>query len=296
MAEEQKVYVIINPKSGLRLSLTSLMRSIQKHWDVDGSVVSYQLSKSADDGRSKTRRAIDEGASVVLVVGGDGMVNSIGEEVMNTPAAMAVIPTGSGNGFARHFDIPLTVDRAVKALANGREMSIDVGTANGRPFFVTCSMAWDANVVKGFEKSPVRGVVPYLFAAASEYLDFEPQAFHVTLDGDRQFDIPDPLVFTVANLTQYGGGAEIAPSARPDDGLLDLIALRDKDGPRAIPHLFKLLEGKADKIPGVITHTFKALECRRGHPSPIQVDGELLDAGTVVKVEVLPKALRVIVP
>ena len=297
MKSSRKVRVLINPRSGgMRLSLTSLMNHIQQHWHTDGREVTYQLSKSAEDGKIKTRRAIQEGIDTLLVVGGDGMINSVGSELVGTSVNLGVIPTGSGNGLARHFRIPLKPGAAAEKLASGKSMAIDVGYANDRPFFVTCSMAWDANIVRSFEKSPVRGIGPYLVAAAYEFFEYSPQPINVTIDHATQLTFDDPMVFTVANLTQYGGGARIAPNACPDDGLLELVVIKRGDTPKMIANIIRLFDGTLDQVPEVVTHKFRLLEVRRRQPSPIQLDGELVDSNADVTVKVKPKALNLLVP
>ena len=74
-------------------------------------------------------------------------------------------------------------------------------------------MAWDAALVRSFDKSPVRGILPYVFAAAYELIEYKPQTFRVEIDHKEQETYTEPMVCTVANLTQYGGGAIIAPQA-----------------------------------------------------------------------------------
>ena len=231
-----------------------------------------------------------------MVVGGDGMVNSIGSVLMGSSTALAVIPTGSGNGFARHFEVPLDTHEAAASLAQGRRLAIDVGTANGRPFFVTCSMAWDAAIVRSFEKSPIRGILPYVFAAVYEYFEYERQPFEATMDGGQRRTFKDPLLFTVANLTQYGGGLRIAPNACPDDGFLELIVVDRRDTPRVLAKLKKFFDGTVQSVPEVQSFKFTSLTVLRALPAPIQVDGELIDAPTEIKVELKPRALNVLVP
>ncbi len=277
-------------------SSAGLQQSLQQHWDLPGVQLTYQYSKSAEDGQEKTRRALAEGVDTIVVVGGDGMVNSIGSVLIGTGVALGVIPAGSGNGFARHFGIPLSAEKAASALAVAEEVLIDVGTANGRPFFVTCSMAWDAALVRTFDKSPVRGVLPYVFAAAYEYLEYKPQSFTVTLDDGEALSFPRPLLFTVANLTQYGGGAQVAPQAEHDDGVLELVTLSRDDAPRALTQLPRLFDGTMDKIHGVVTRRFTRLSVHRQRPAPLQVDGELVEAAAEVNVAVIPRGLNVLVP
>jgi diacylglycerol kinase (ATP) len=112
-APGQTVRIMINPKSGLGVSMRILLQTFSEVWDCDGRLVTYQLTKSAEDGRAKARQALRDGVDTLIVVGGDGVINSIGSELLNTPVTLGVIPTGSGNGFARHFGIPLNPGKAI---------------------------------------------------------------------------------------------------------------------------------------------------------------------------------------
>ena len=146
----RQVRVLINPRAGQGVSFDHLRAVMDRAWDRPGIDLTYQFSHSIADGKRKTRRAVAQGVDTILAVGGDGMVNSIGGELVGKPVAFGVVPVGSGNGFARHFGIPLNPEKAVTALFESERCAIDVGTANGSPFFVTCSMAWDATVASGF--------------------------------------------------------------------------------------------------------------------------------------------------
>jgi diacylglycerol kinase family enzyme len=203
---------------------------------------------------------------------------------------------GSGNGFARHFGIPLKPDEAARALARGRTRRIDVGTCNTRPFLVSCSMAWDATIVRTFDKSPVRGIVPYLFAGVYELFGYRPQEVTLRLDGGETLAVPDPLVLTVANLTQYGGGAVISPKAEPDDGLLELVVARRQDMPTFLANIHRLASGSVSQLPKVVHRQFRRMTVERQHAAHIQADGELHDAPARLELAVKEKALNVLVP
>ena len=292
----QNIRIMINPKSGLGVSMRILMQTFNDVWDCDGREITYQLTKSAEDGRIKARRAIEEGVETLIVVGGDGVINSIGAELLDAPINLGVIPTGSGNGFARHFGINLNPGKAIQQLLQAKPESIDVGLANGRPFFVTCSMAWDAALVKTFEKSPVRGILPYVFAAAYELFDYKSERFRVSIDQAAEKVYDHPMLFTVANLTQFGGGARIAPKAKADDGCLWLTAAFREDVPRLIPSLYKLFDGSIGEVPEIKITPLHEMRVRRETGQPIQLDGELVESPPEVHIQLRPKALRVLVP
>jgi len=292
----RRVRVLVNPKSGLGFSFDSFWGIVEEQFGPFGADVSYQFSRDVADGRRKAEGAVRAGVDALIVVGGDGMVNSIGSALVGTPVALGVVPTGSGNGFARHFGIPLDLPGAVRALARSRRRAIDVGAANGRPFFVTCSLAWDAAIVRGFEAFPFRGIVPYVFAAASELIAYEPQPFEVALDGEPAQGFADPVIFTLANLTQYGGGAQIAPQARSDDGQMEMVVVLRQDLPLVLVNVARLFNGTLDRLPQVLTRRFRTLTVRRRRATPIQLDGELVEAGAEVEIRLLPQTLSVLVP
>jgi len=292
----RRVRVLINVKSGLRWSFSAMRGALDEFWDVPGIDLTYQFCQSAADGSEKAKRAVEEGVDTILVAGGDGTVNSVGQVLVGTNVSLGVLPLGSGNGFARHFEIPLSATRAAQSLSKAVVKHIDVGVVQNRKFFVTCSMAWDAALVRSFQKSPVRGVLPYIFAGANELIQYEPQEMSVILDSGEELSFPDALVFTVANLTQYGGGARIAPQAKEDDGRLELVVALHQDAPGLIMNLHRLFDGSVNTLPRVITRSFKSMTVKRKEATQIQIDGDLVDMPREIKVRVLPKALKVLVP
>lgn len=296
MKTGNKVRILINPNSGMGVALDRIREALIENWDLPGNDLTIQFSTSKEDGQAKARRAVEEGVGRLLVIGGDGMVNSIGSVLIGTDTALGVIPAGSGNGFARHFNIPLDIVKATVALASAQVQRIDVGQANGQPFFVTCSLAWDAALVDIFEKSPVRGVLPYVFAAVYKFFEYTPQPFTLRIDDEEEFTIEDPQLCTAANLSQYGGGARIAPGAQADDGKLQLVTVRQRDLPMILPMLGKLFDGTIDRLGGIHTRPFRTLTVRRKEAGPMQLDGELLSAPAEVNISVQPRALNVLVP
>ena len=290
----KQVLVLVNPRSGSG-NPYRYISAIEKVWDAPDRDVAFQFSRSAEDGAEKTRRAIGRGTDAVLVVGGDGMVNTIGCVLVGTDVPIGVIPAGSGNGFARHFQTPLSPEKAAQALLDGHTQRIDVGKVNDRYFFITCSMAWDGALVESFEKFPFRGIVPYVLAGAQQLFEYKAQPFRVEVDGET-LHFKSPLIFTVANLSQFGSDVVVAPDARADSGNLELVAIEKNDMPMVISQIHRFIEKTFHHHPQVTNRRFRKMGVHRENPSPIQIDGELMKAGTDIQVEVLPRALNVIVP
>lgn len=290
----RKVLVLINPKSGMG-GPYRYITAVQDAWDTSEHDIFYQFSQSAADGVAKVRRAIESEVETVLVVGGDGMVNTIGGALVGTGVSLGVLPAGSGNGFARHFKIPLQPVAAAEALLNGHSIPIDVGKANDRLFFVTCSMAWDGALVETFEKYPFRGLVPYVLAGAQQLLEYKAEPFHVEID-DERLDFKHPLIFTVANLSQFGSDFLVAPDAKADSGDLELVAIEKNDMPMVLAQVHRFIEKTFHHHPLVTNRHFKRMTVRRTSDSPIQIDGEIYKTEKEVNIEVLPNALNVIIP
>jgi diacylglycerol kinase family enzyme len=292
----RKVRVLINPKSGIGTGSGAVLKAIREAWDTPENDLTFQFSLSAEDGITKPCRAVSEGVHTVLVAGGDGMINTIGSVLVGTDVELGVIPAGSGNGFARHFNLSLDPAKAAAALTDARPAKIDVGRMNNQPFFVTCSMAWDAALVRTFEKFPIRGPMPYILAGVYELFEYTPQPFEVEIDG-APLELEDaPMVFTAANLTQFGNNARIAPNAEASDGHLELVYIYKRDVPKAIANFHRFFDGTLNRLPEVYSRSFKTLQVTRSTAGPVQVDGELVNAPAKIRITVKPDDLTVLVP
>lgn len=291
----RKVRALINPRSGYYFSRREVLGFLKEVWSGDGIEFDAQESENPADGKAKAHQAIADGVDTLIVVGGDGIINTVGAELIESDVALGVIPMGSGNGFARHFGIPLHPRYAAQAMRTAERQRIDVGLAAGRPFFITCGLAWEADLVKGFEQSLIRGQFSYIFTGLLRFFTYRPQEIQLKLDGE-DVHIRQPLILTVANLSQYGGGARIAPTARHNDGMLKLIAIKHLDALKGIPQFYRLFDGTIEALEGVQTWSFRRMEIIRQRAEPVQVDGELHYVEKDFEIEVLPGCVDVLVP
>jgi len=285
-----KTLVLANPKSGFGKANCDLSARLRSVWPGELRV---HVSQSKQDSADQIQAG---GFDRLLVAGGDGMINSIGGHMIGSDIPLGVLPTGSGNGFARHFGIPLQIEQAAAALAQGSVVTMDAGAVNGVPFFITASFAWDAALVDTYERMPMRGVPSYGVAGMVELFRYEPQSFRVVYDDGTEEEFKRPILFTVANLTQFGGGAVVAPQAVADDGQLDLVAIDKSNMPSIIWRARAFFERRWHETDAVLCRRFRRLTMTRTEPGPIQIDGEIMEAAADVVVEVKEAALRVLVP
>ena len=297
MPSFRKVRVFYNRRSGPGISrFQRVEESFERAWADFAEEIGWYFPTSREDSRRKVRAALDDGADLVVAAGGDGTVSSIGVELAGTGVPLAVVPMGSGNGLARHFRQKLDAAEAVAQLAGGRVVPMDIARANGRPFLVSASVAWDADLVRAYDRLPMRGVGSYVLAGAMTLLDYAPQPLTVTVDDETPFTIDDPLLFTVGNVSGWGGGALIDPESDASDGKLELVAGRKRDAARMLGDIAVVFTEGSRALPGAIHRSFARMRVERPAPAPIQLDGERMDADAAIDFTVDPGALRILVP
>lgn len=289
-----KIYVIINNQSGTQQPHQA-MKAIENQWSDTATNITYQISQSIADGQEKIRKAIQTHPDLILIIGGDGTLNSLAKELLHSSIPVGIIPTGSGNGFARHFNIPLHPQKAAQALRHGDIVSIDAGLVNGHPFFITCSLASEARLTEALEQFPFRGLAPYLLAGAQQLIEYQPHPITFTTHDERT-TIQSPLIFTIANLSQFGNGFYVAPDAKADSGTLELIAIERHHLPIFLTHLPQFIDKTFHKNPYVLHRHFQSIQIERTNAAPLQIDGELLHTTQDIEIKVAPAALQILIP
>ena len=293
----QKVRVFYNRHSGPGISpFQRVEEAFEREWSGIAGEIGWYFPVSREDSSRKVRAALDDGADLVVVCGGDGTVSSIGIELAGTGVPLAVIPMGSGNGLARHFHEKLDPAEAVAQLAGGTVIPMDVARANGRAFLVSASVAWDAELVRAYDRLPMRGVGSYFLAGAMTFFDYVPQPLSVSIDGEPAFEIDDPLLFSVGNVSGWGGGALIDPASDASDGRLELVAGRKRDAGRMLGDFAAIFRQGIRALPGAIHRPFTRMRVERPSPAPIQLDGERVDAEAAIEFTVDPAALQLLAP
>jgi YegS/Rv2252/BmrU family lipid kinase len=240
--------------------------------------------------------AVHEGCETVVAVGGDGTMNEVAQALIGTPAALALVPCGSGNGLALHLGMPVATTAALRLAtgAGGRVATIDTGLADGRPFFNAMGLGLDAEVSHRFNRLNRRGLPAYVRTALAAWRSTRGEAVEVT--GEMGRITAEALIVAVANSEQYGNNARIAPGARVDDGELDLVFIRPVSLPGAAALAARMFLGNLEESHRVIRMRGARFTVQRLAPGRIHTDGETHDAGASVLVEVNPRSLRVVIP
>jgi len=288
----KKLRFIINPISGSGRKLT-LYAKIREHLDAEQFDYDIRHTKYAGHAAEMAKAAAAEGVDIVVACGGDGTVNEVARSLVGTQTAMGIIPSGSGNGLARHLKIPLNPVRAIKVLNHDVRRCLDSGEMNGHPFFCTCGMGFDAKVSWLFAQGDTRGITTYLRHVVQEGLRYK--AADYTLQYDDKTVQTKAFLITCANASQYGNNAYIAPYASMDDGLMDVVVI-DALNPITAPRVGAMLFNKRI-LKNKHVHTFRTsqLHIERSESGPVHLDGEPFEMGTDISVRLLPRSLNVVV-
>lgn len=257
-------------------------------------------TREDDPGLGAARVAVQAGAELVLVAGGDGTVRSVCEGLAGTGVALAVLPAGTGNLLARNLSIPLDSDDALDIAFDGVPLPIDlmeVRADGGEPqtSVVMAGMGVDAVIMGETSADLKRAVGPaaYVVTALSA-LSRRPFHVEVTVDDDEPL-VRDAGLALVANVGQLFGGLQLIPDAHPDDGLVDLL-LVSADSPAGWASVAgRMLSGAADTT-GLERARGTRVVIETAEPVPYQLDGDTAGECRHFEASVVPRALTVMVP
>jgi YegS/Rv2252/BmrU family lipid kinase len=300
---QTKALVVINPIAGPGRTRTigacvDLAKSVFAAHDC---VATVRNTEGPDDAHRFARDAVQDQVDVVVAWGGDGTVNGAAAAVAGTQTPLAIIAGGSGNGLARDLQIPLDPRSAFAVAATGATRAIDAGDLHGSLFFNVAGIGFDARIADRLAAPGARrGLLGYVIATLQELRTYQPgrysihRAFDVngtTLGGDI---IDHPALFiALANSRQYGNGAQIAPHALLDDGMIEIVVVEPQSGfsiARQIPDFFR---GTLSERPGLLMRSAATMEVSCAHPIHFHVDGEPRQGPTTLKMQTRRNILNV---
>lgn len=277
------IHFILNPNAGTN-SLQKRERIVKTLQAIpDAKIWQTERMNHAPE---LTRKALSEGATKIIVIGGDGTINEVASTLLHTSIPLGIIPMGSGNGLARHLGIPLEFNKALKKALDGTSITIDSGKWNERSFFCTAGIGFDAFVTAHFAKRAKRGFLNYIYSTLVSLRKY--QAIQID-------EIGPVFSFTIANANQFGNNAYISPESDLQDGLLEIIQIKP-GSIWSIANLgISLFQKKLSFHPLVRISTVKSLCIQVNEGIPFHLDGEsfTLEKSTI-DISILPASLVVV--
>jgi diacylglycerol kinase (ATP) len=287
--------IIINPISGgarpgVARARAQLALAIV---DAHGDPAEVFVTEGVGHARELAKAAVKRGARLVMAWGGDGTINEVASALIFDDVPLGIIPAGSGNGLARELGVHPRPERAIADALAAEPRPMDAGEVDGRFFVNIAGIGVDAYVASKFSLARRRGFLGYVGITARALATYVPTQYRIT-SGDTQFDARAILV-TIANSAQFGNGARIAPGARVDDGVLDLVVIEERSRVATIRQLHRLFNGTVAQIRGCTIRQIRQVTIEAEQPMTYHVDGEPVAGGTRLTARVHPGALRVAV-
>jgi YegS/Rv2252/BmrU family lipid kinase len=289
-----RIAFIMNPIAGAK--------DKEAAWSYIGQVFGlspdYELAmyttSCANDGYRKALQFAAEHYDAVVAIGGDGTVNEVARGLLHSQTALGIIPMGSGNGLARHLHLPLNFRKAIETIRAGDTQVIDAAEINEKIFFCTDGVGFDALIGNLFNQRGKRGFYHYIGLSTKKAIGYVPQEYIIHIDGTslrrRAF------LITVANASQWGNNAYIAPEADISDGWLDIVILNAYsliEAPLLLPRLFTRSIHKAWSTEVLRGRHIRIVRTKNDY---VHFDGESAVMGKAVDIHVIPLALKVITP
>lgn len=276
--------VIVNPIAGPGRTATigacvDLIKTVLAAYQCDANV---RVTAGPDDANRFAVEAVAAKADVVAAWGGDGTVNGAAAGVAGTGIPLAIIPGGSGNGLARDLAIPFDATQALTIAATGRVRAIDAGDLHGSLFFNVAGVGLDARIAGRLAtKGHRRGLMGYLLATVYELRSYDACAYSIShvFDADGNAvasELVDhkAMFIALANSRQYGSGAQIAPKALLDDGMIEVVVVEPMNGLQIARQLPAFFGGRLQEGPGIVMRSAASMEISCGEPIAFHVDGE----------------------
>jgi diacylglycerol kinase family enzyme len=250
-----------------------------------------------DPGAGQVRRALDAGADLVLVCGGDGTVAACAGALAGTDVGLALVPVGTGNLLARNLDLPLEIEPALDVAFGPGRRQLDVLEAGGRRFVVMAGLGFDAALIRDTDDhaKAKAGWLAYLSGAARALRRTPHVWFTISVDGAAAVRWR-ALGVLVGNVGQVQGGLRLLPDAQPDDGIIDVGVLMPRTWRDWPVLLMRILRGRPEAGRQAEMLRGRQVEITAELSVPTQYDGEYAGEATRMTVRTLPLAITVCVP
>ncbi len=292
------VGVIVNPAAG-RGAGARRLREVRESFAAVG-IEDIRLTSRPGEEVLLASRAIQEGATTLVAVGGDGTWSNVAGAILDSGAdcRLALIAAGTGNDFAKSVGAPAADPAATARLTReGPDVRVDVGRIEGRHFLNIAGFGIDIAVLEDLDRIRwLSGTTLYVFSALRQLVAYGGVDIEIGVDGASRGPRRH-LMLIVANARRFGGAFRVAPEASLVDGHLDAVSFHDAPALRRLGLFRALVRGTHGGLPEVVAERSPAFRLRFPSPPAYETDGEYRRAASAeLEVRCVPRALRVVTP
>lgn len=289
---KKKLAFIINPISG-GINKAGFPDLVKK--EINTELYDYELfyTESTEHNKELAKDCVAQHYDVVIAVGGDGTINNTAKYIAGTNVTFGIIPVGSGNGLARHLNLSMNQSKALQSINKLNTISMDTGYANNEFFLNVAGVGFDAHVSWMFATAPKRGFWQYAKITLAEFSKYKATKYSIQIDGEQITE--SAFLICVANGSQYGNNAYIAPTAIINDGVFEITILKPfsiLQMPQLGARMFnKTLHQSAQ----VKVLSGKHIIIKRENTEVVNIDGEPIMMDAELEIKLIPANLKIIV-
>lgn len=288
---KNNVILVVNPISG-DVDKSDLIDMVAFFAEKENlNLVIYNTSGVSDSDNIKALYATYAPKRIV-VAGGDGTIKMVAEAMEALDVIIGILPAGSANGLAVDLNLPSGISENLEIAFQNDFMEIDMVSINGKKSIHLSDLGINAEMIKNYENSSIRGKWGYALQTVNTLIDLE-DPFIATITGDFPTIECEARMIVIANSQKYGTGVSINPNGIMDDGKFELVILKNMD----LVVLGKIITGNMpiDVNDVEIISTDKAF-ITTNIPVSFQIDGEYCGTETKLVIEILPKQMKVAIP
>lgn len=293
MPKKKRYMLIVNPEagSGKTMKVLPQIENILRAKKVEYEFHFTQEPMHATELVNEIGPKFD----VIVAVGGDGTINEVINGVPDLKIPLGMIPIGTGNDFARTCCVPYnSIEEAIQILMNHDVKNIDIGEVNGRKFVNVLGMGFEGQVnLFGKKLQFIKGAFRYILAIGYTLIAYKRMPMKLTLDRKKYED--DIYLVSIGNGWNVGGGLQLTPKAKLDDGLFDVCYVKEISRWRVIKNFSKLTNGRVTELDEIEIYQAKHVKAESTEDIPFHFDGEIFDSKTkVLDIKLHPQVLPII--
>ena len=298
---DRKLLFLVNPISGTRTK-EKLIAFITEKVTSAGFLFTIDYTNATGNYTLLKEKVIADRFTDIIIVGGDGSVNQVVQAFATLRVRFGILPVGSGNGLARAAGIPTKIKRALQVIIEGNTMPVDAFTINDAFSCMLSGLGFDAQVAHNFARKAKRGLFNYTKESLLHFFKAQPYGFEIKLPEFSFFT--DAFLISIANSNQFGNNVTIAPQAKLNDGLLDVIVVQKMHKVKLPYAILKQLSGnnKMQQLvedmehKNIVYFQTPSVEISNLKLAPLHIDGEAVASAQHLSVKVLPNYFTLFVP
>jgi diacylglycerol kinase (ATP) len=294
MSEVKNVLFIVNKFAGtgyLPQVEGRILTACAKH-DVECTI---EFTSGPGHATDLAREGFKKNFDIVVAVGGDGTINEVARGLLNTKTPMGIIPKGSGNGLARHLGISMKIDMALEQLLTGEAVEMDTFRLNGKLSLNVSGIGFDGHIANLFATKKKRGFWTYARLVTLHYLTYKEFDAELELE-NHDYKKHSSFMIAIANASQYGNNARVAPQASVTNNSLQTAILKKVPAQRGFRFAYQMFTGKLKTGRYYTCMTMHNGTIKVAQPTAYHVDGEPCGHATEFKIEIFPNSLRMVIP